>query len=297
MHNPAVVLPYFRVIIMQIVIVSGLSGSGKSVALNTFEDLGYYCTDNLPIELLPQFVQSPSIAMRDKVAVGADVRGSRRGLTELPDQIKAMKQSGHDVILLYLHADKSILLKRYNETRRKHPLYLQQTSLQAALDLEQAMLVDIRSCADLDIDTTYVDIYQLADLLKRRVAKQKRSRLSLMFQSFGFKYGAPSDTDFIFDVRCLPNPYWVESLRLHSGLEKPVMEWLDEHDKVHDMKDDLTNLAEKWIPEFIKNQRAYLTFSIGCTGGKHRSVFITERLTEHFQGREKLDVLSFHREL
>ncbi len=282
---------------MQVVIVSGLSGSGKSVALNTFEDLGYYCTDNLPLELLPQFLQSPSISFREKVAIGADVRGMGTGLKELPDMIRQLRSSSNDFLLLYLHADKEILSKRYNETRRKHPLSNKNTALSLALDREKVLLEDICTEADIAIDTTYLDIYQLSSLLKQRVSTKSIARLSILFQSFGFKYGAPRDTDFMFDVRCLPNPYWVEGLRVYTGLEKPVMQWLSNNDEVSKMTNDLASLLGYWVPAYIKNQRAYLTISTGCTGGKHRSVYITERLHDFFSARDDVDVMVFHREL
>lgn len=282
---------------MDLVIVSGLSGSGKTMALNTLEDQGYYCIDNLPLELLKALFLSPSIMQRDKVAIGVDVRSSQFGLDHLPGDITTIHENGHNVTLIYLHAEKEILLKRYNETRRKHPLTTSEIGLSEALELEIKMMASIRLVADLEIDTTYTNIYQLANFLRSRVCNADQRKLSLMFQSFGFKHGIPASTDFMFDVRCLPNPYWINEIRMHNGTEKPISDWLETHDEVAEMKNDIINFTEKWMPSFIENQRAYLTISIGCTGGRHRSVYITEALGKYFHNSESSDISIFHREL
>ena len=282
---------------MDFVIVSGLSGSGKTMALNTLEDQGYYCIDNLPLELLTSLFLSPSIAQRNKVAIGVDIRNSEMGLHQLPIDLKTIRKDGHQVTLIYLHAEKQILLKRYNETRRKHPLTNQKISLSEALDIEIELMSAIRSSADLEIDTTYTNIYQLSSFLRSRVCNAEQQSLSLMFQSFGFKHGIPASTDFIFDVRCLPNPYWEREIRQHKGTEKPVIDWLETHDMVLEMKQDIIQFTEKWIPHFIENQRSYLTLSIGCTGGRHRSVYITEQLGKYFRTKHSPDVTVYHREL
>lgn len=285
---------------MNFVIISGLSGSGKTMALNTLEDNGYYCIDNLPLSLLPALFQSESIKMREKVAIGVDVRSRETGLKRIPDDIKNIRQQGHNVTLVYLHAEEQILHKRYNETRRKHPLTNSQVSLTQALQREIVMMSPIRMVADLEIDTTYTNIYQLASFLRTRICdanSTNSSNLSLMFQSFGFKHGIPSSTDFMFDVRCLPNPYWIREIRQYNGTHQKIAEWLETHDAVHEMKNDLIRFTEKWIPSFIENQRAYLTLSIGCTGGRHRSVYITEQLAHYFQQQYNNEVTLFHREI
>ncbi len=282
---------------MNFVIVSGLSGSGKTMALNTLEDNGYYCIDNIPLSLLPALFQSDSITLRDKVAIGVDVRSSEMGLKRIPDDVKEIRQQGHKVTLLYLHADEQILLKRYNETRRKHPLTSSEVSLSKALQIETQMMAPIRSAADFEIDTTYTNIYQLSSFLRSRICNDSGGKLSLMFQSFGFKHGAPSSTDFMFDVRCLPNPYWISEIRQYSGKDEEVSDWLETHTEVAEMRDDLIGFVEKWIPHFIENQRAYLTISIGCTGGRHRSVYITEQLGKYFRKKYSNDITLFHREI
>ncbi|HEC05042.1 MAG TPA: RNase adapter RapZ [Thiothrix sp.] len=285
---------------MDFVIVSGLSGSGKTMALNTLEDQGYYCIDNLPLELLGSLFLSPSIALREKVAIGVDVRSSKAGLHHLPTDMKTIRNDGHNVTLVYLHADQQILLKRYNETRRKHPLTTDKIGLSEALTLEVELMSEIRFAADLEIDTTYTSIYQLASFLRSRVCDIDQHSLSLMFQSFGFKHGIPASTDFMFDVRCLPNPYWVNEIRQYKGTEKPIINWLEAQNEVIEMKQDIINFTEKWMPSFIANQRSYLTISIGCTGGRHRSVYIAEQLGQYFSSLESdhsANITVFHREI
>lgn len=281
---------------MNVVIVSGLSGSGKTMALNTLEDQNFYCIDNLPLELLTSLFLSPSINQRENLAIGVDVRSSGTGLKKLPADIESIRKDGHNVTLIYLHAEESIVLKRYNETRRKHPLTTSEIGLSEALAIEQKLMADIRSAADLEIDTTYTNIYQLASLLRSRVCQTDHQNISILFQSFGFKHGIPAATDFIFDVRCLPNPYWISEIRMFSGEEKPVIDWLESHDEVHEMRKQLINFFETWIPSFLENQRAYLTVSIGCTGGRHRSVYMANALAKHFKANFSNDVSVFHRE-
>lgn len=281
---------------MNVVIVSGLSGSGKTMALNTLEDQNFYCIDNLPLELLTPLFLSPSIQQRENLAIGVDVRSSGMGLKDLPKSLEKIRQDGHNVTLIYLHAEDNIVLKRYNETRRKHPLTTSEIGLSEALALEQKLMSNIRSAADLEIDTTFTNIYQLASLLRSRVCNTDHQALSILFQSFGFKHGIPAATDFIFDVRCLPNPYWVSDIRMYSGEEKPVVDWLESHDKVLAMRQQLIQFFENWIPSFLENQRAYLTISIGCTGGRHRSVYMANTLAKHFKDNFSNDVTVFHRE-
>ncbi len=267
------------------------------MALNTLEDQGYYCIDNLPLELLNSLFLSPSIAQREKVAIGVDVRSSKMGLHHLPGDIQTIRDDGHHVTLLYLHAEKQILLKRYNETRRKHPLTTHEIGLSEALTLENELMSPIRSSADLEIDTTYTNIYELANFIRNRICNTDQQALSLMFQSFGFKHGIPASTDFMFDVRCLPNPYWVSEIRMHTGKDTPIRDWLETHHEVTEMKKDIIYFVEKWIPYFIENQRSYITVSIGCTGGRHRSVYIAEQLSVYFKDQPDLDTTLYHREL
>lgn len=266
------------------------------MALNTLEDQNFYCIDNLPLELLCSLFLSPSINQRENLAIGIDVRSSGTGLKHLPEDLESIRKDGHIVTLIYLHAEPSIVLKRYNETRRKHPLTTSDIGLSQALELEQELMSDIRSAADLQIDTTYTNIYQLASLLRSRVCNTDHQSLSILFQSFGFKHGIPAATDFIFDVRCLPNPYWISEIRMYSGEEKPVVDWLESQDQVLEMRSQLIHFFESWIPSFLENQRAYLTISIGCTGGRHRSVYMVNALAQHFRSHVSNDVTVFHRE-
>jgi len=281
---------------MHIVIVSGMSGAGKSQVLHTLEDQGYYCIDNLPLELLDQALDTERLLRRKKIAIGIDVRSGKKYLEKLPEKVTQLKQR-FKTDVLYLYAGKSVLIKRYDETRRKHPLSEKEIPLREAILKEYDLLEPIREAADLQIDTSSTDIYELANLIKTRVSGSDNRALSLMFQSFGFKYGTPRDSDFLFDVRCLPNPYWIPELRGHTGLEPVVTDWLSSQKLVKEMNADLINLLGNWIPHFIENQRAYLTVSIGCTGGHHRSVYLTESLADHFRQTYGSSVIVIHREL
>jgi UPF0042 nucleotide-binding protein len=282
---------------MHVVIVSGMSGSGKSQVLATLEDQGYYCIDNLPIELLEALFNTERLMQKQKIAIGIDVRGGKQHLSQLPLTFSTIKgQFKTDI--LYLYAGKSVLIKRYDETRRRHPLSDTNTTLRDAILLEYDLLAPIREVADLQIDTSNMDIYKLASLIKTRVCNTRHDSLSIIFQSFGFKYGTPRDSDYLFDVRCLPNPYWEPELRPFTGLEKPVVDWLSSNKLVQKMQSDLTKLVEDWVPHFIDSQRAYLTVSIGCTGGHHRSVYLVEQLAKHFrQTNSQNSIIVQHREL
>ena len=210
---------------MHLVIVSGMSGSGKSQVLATLEDQGYYCIDNLPLELLESVFKTEQLVDRDKIAIGIDVRGGKQPLAELPVTVARIKDK-FKTDIIYMYAGKSVLIKRYDETRRKHPLSDPDTTLRDAILQEYELLAPIREIADLQIDTSNLDIYKLATLIKTRVCNTQSDSLSIIFQSFGFKYGTPRDSDYLFDVRCLPNPYWIPELRPFTGLEKPVIDWL-----------------------------------------------------------------------
>lgn len=281
---------------MHLVIASGMSGAGKTQALNTLEDQGYYCIDNLPLELLETVFTTKRLLDQKKIAIGIDIRSGEEYLKRLPAMVEKLKsQFKTDVV--YLYAGKSALIKRYDETRRKHPLSNNDTTLREALLKEYDLIEPIREIADIQIDTTNTSIYELAEKLIERVCDSSSKPLSLMFQSFGFKYGTPRDSDYLFDVRCLPNPYWIPELRSHTGLETEVKEWLSSQELVGKMEQDLKSLIEQWIPHIITSQRSYLTISIGCTGGHHRSVYLTEKLANHFKKIYPDSVIIKHREL
>ena len=284
---------------MKLVIVSGLSGSGKSVALHTLEDLDYYCIDNLPIALLEPFAQqlldSPPVG-QDNAAVGIDARNQSADLTRFPELLKRLRGRGIVCEILYLQADDETLLKRFSETRRKHPLSRANVSLADAIVQERSLLEPISANASLHIDTTHTNIHQLRDLVQERVAGKTAGALSLLFKSFGFKHGVPEDADFVFDVRCLPNPHWEARLRPQTGLDADVAEFLGSHAMVDEMFDEISRFLDTWIPRFQNENRSYLTIAIGCTGGQHRSVYLARRLGDHFQSRYP-SVLVRHREL
>jgi UPF0042 nucleotide-binding protein len=283
---------------MHIIIVTGLSGSGKTLTLNTLEDQNYSCIDNLPPELLPKLLDSAASEQRQKIAIGMDIRSGAKKIQALPQIIKETKARYKSIDIVYLYADTRVIKKRYNETRRRHPLSSGKQSLAESLKKEKKILDCISNIADLRIDTSKTDIYQLSYFVKQRLCQQHHIQgISLMFQSFGFKYSAPSDSDFMFDVRCLPNPYWVNELREFSGQDQPIKDWLKQHDSVQNMISDITHFLKNWIPPFEENQKAYMTISIGCTGGHHRSVYITEQLAYIFESNYHKNTLIHHREL
>ncbi len=281
---------------MHLIIITGMSGAGKSIVLHTLEDQGYYCIDNLPLELLDQALSTERLLKRKKIAIVIDVRSGKKYLQKLAGMVLNYRNS-FKTDIIYLYAGKSVLIKRYDESRRKHPLSDNKTSLREAILKEYELLLPVREISDLKIDTSTTNIYELATIIKKRVCASENQSLSLMFQSFGFKHGTPRDSDFLFDVRCLPNPFWIPELREHTGLEKEVIDWLQSHELVNKMEQDLTTLIKNWIPHIIKSQRAYLTISIGCTGGRHRSVYLTERLAGYFRKKYKNSVIVQHREL
>ena len=284
---------------MKLVIISGLSGSGKTVALHTLEDEDYYCVDNLPIGLLPQFVSqliNRRVQLYDEVAVGIDARSDSEDLREFHSIIKEIQQSDVDnkieIEIIYLQAELATLIKRFSDTRRKHPLTRKGLPLSEAIEVEKNLLKDVATSANLYVDTTYTNIHELRDYIKERVVKRQQTKLSLLFHSFGFKNGAPADSDFVFDVRCLPNPHWEPNLRTLTGQDPEVIAFLQEQDDVQQMLQHIKDYLNFVIPKFIKQNRYYLTVSIGCTGGQHRSVFIAESLHDDF--RDHLDHVSIH---
>lgn len=284
---------------MKVIIISGLSGSGKSIALNTLEDLDYYCIDNMPIGMLPSLVQQLLGEWgkdHSHVAVGIDARNSHNDLKHFPGLLKDLVNSRLDVETIYLEAEDTTLLKRFSETRRKHPLTNNNRSLSDAIKLERELLYPIAAQTDLHIDTTHTNIYQLRELVRNRVTNEPADSMSLLFQSFGFKHGTPSDADFIFDLRCLPNPHWESTLRPLTGRDIKVIEYLESQPWVIEMKQQISQFLDTWIPRFEQENRNYMTIAIGCTGGQHRSVYMTEALAAHFKLSRK-NVMLRHREL
>lgn len=270
---------------MRLVIISGLSGSGKSVALNMLEDLDFYCVDNIPAGLLPMFishtVRSDQSTYR-LTAVGVDARNRAEEIASVPKLVDELKRSGVRCELIFLRADEHTLLKRYSETRRRHPLSREGLVLTDALKQERALLEPIADAADLIIDTTRTSVHELRELIRQRVRGRTEGRMSILFESFAYRHGVPDDADFVFDVRCLPNPFWEPGLAKFTGRDAPVIEYLERHAQVERMFRDLADFLERWIPELIGTNRSYLTIAIGCTGGQHRSVYLVERLARHF---------------
>lgn len=283
---------------MELVVISGRSGSGKTSALHVLEDIGYYCVDNLPVTLLPalteQLGQDADTSIH-KVAVGIDARNNPSQLNRFPSVLTLLREKGISVQVIYLDADNSTLLKRFSETRRKHPISNKRTSLQEALKQEKALLDPISASASLQIDTSKLSLHDLRDAIKDRVDTPETG-MAILIQSFGFKHGIPVDADFVFDVRCLPNPHWVPALRSFTGCDENVASFLQQHESVRNMIRDIIGFLEKWIPSFADNNRSYTTIAIGCTGGQHRSVYITEQVSAYF--KQRLDnVQARHREL
>ncbi|MEI8631625.1 RNase adapter RapZ [Vibrio sp. PP-XX7] len=269
---------------MRLIIVSGQSGAGKSVALRVLEDLGYYCVDNLPVDLLDAFLQSVRIG-KQNIAVSLDIRNLPQDPSSLITTIQSIKSSmSDDVSILFLDATQDTLLKRYSETRRIHPLSLQnnQLTLAQAIEHEKQILSPLKEHADLTLDSTNQSIHDLSETIRMRVEGRERKELVMVFQSFGFKYGLPNDADFVFDVRFLPNPHWQPELRALTGLDAPVRSFLEHQPEVMEMKRHIQSFIEYWLPALEKNNRSYLTIAIGCTGGKHRSVYLTQQIGEYF---------------
>lgn len=284
---------------MRLIIVSGLSGAGKSVALHVLEDLGYYCIDNLPAALLKSLVDEVSSGaeqQRNRLAVGIDARNRLRDLESLPSLIEEFRQQNIQTDVLFVLADDEVLLKRYGETRRRHPLAEHGAALRAAIREEREILSEVINSADLVIDTSRSSIYDLANVIRDRVDKREPTALSILIQSFGFKNGIPADADFVFDLRCLPNPYWNLKLRQLTGLDEQVVEFLDAQDSVTAMHADIVAFLQRWIPEYRNANRGYLTVAIGCTGGQHRSVYMAEKLAASLSESDAM-VQTRHNEL
>ncbi|HIF9274526.1 TPA: RNase adapter RapZ [Photobacterium damselae] len=266
---------------MRLMVVSGRSGSGKSVALRVLEDLGYYCVDNLPVNLLTQFIETISDEQQD-VAVSLDVRNMPSD-TQALEMILNDLSNKVDLNILFLDADNKELVKRYSETRRLHPLSRDNMSLEQAILSESKIMEVIKERADLVVDTTGKSIHDLSETVRSRVLGRESRELILVFESFGFKYGLPTDADYVFDVRFLPNPHWVPELKPQTGLDDGVKTFLASHAEVNQLIYQVRNFIETWLPMLEKNNRSYVTVAIGCTGGQHRSVYIAQQLAEYFQ--------------
>jgi UPF0042 nucleotide-binding protein len=281
---------------LRLIIVSGLSGSGKSVALHVLEDLGYYCIDNLPAALLKSAVQeahSEKGSLTELLAVGVDARNSAEDLESLPGLIRDLREQGIRTDILFLDASDTVLLQRYSESRRRHPLAEHGAELRKAIETERELLAQINDAADLIIDTSTSSIYELADVLRERVDRRQPDSLSVLIESFGYKHRIPADADFVFDMRCLPNPYWTIELRGLTGLDGEVIEFLNSHELFTAMYDDIATFLDRWIPRFEDAHRGYLTVAIGCTGGQHRSVCMAEKLAAKFRTKNQ-SVLTRH---
>lgn len=284
---------------MKLIIVSGLSGSGKSIALDTLEDCGYYCIDNLPVSLLEDFIGHVMLVDKNiyaKTAIGIDARNQTESLVNFYENLQFIRSKNIDCEVIFMQAEEATLLKRYSETRRRHPLSDLNLPLNEAIKIEKEMLRSIAKYADCVIDTSRTHYHQLRELIRVQVGERNEHHLSVQFQSFGYKHGIPLDADFVFDVRSLPNPYWVPELRGLTGKNQPVIEFLQNEVRVRDMFEDLWYFLDRWIPRFEEDDRSYLTVAIGCTGGQHRSVFLVDSLAKRFQ-EKSLNIIIRHREL
>ena len=284
---------------MRLIIVSGLSGSGKSVALDMLEDLDYYCVDNIPAGLLPGFIEytvRTSEATYQRTAVGVDVRNRPEDLAEVPGLVQALRSSGIGCEMLFLRADNETLLKRFSETRRRHPLSREGIGLLEALDQEQRLLAPLANDADLTVDTSHLSVHELRELIRERVVERRDTGPALLFQSFAYRHGVPDDADFVFDARALPNPYWQPALRELTGRDEGVAAFLDAQEEASRFFGDIRDFLERWLPSLVRSNRSYLTIAVGCTGGQHRSVYLAEKLAAHFNGRHG-QTLVRHRDL
>lgn len=279
---------------MKLIIVSGRSGSGKTVALRVLEDLGYYCVDNIPVNLLPALTHTV-INEYENVAVSLDVRN----LPDDPDDVNEIFNylpQTVDLNILYLDADDGELIRRFSETRRLHPLVKKNMALDQAISAEKKLLDPVSGRADLYINTSQLTPHQLADLVRERILGRKTGSMVIVFESFGFKYGVPSDADYVFDARFLPNPFWEQGLKKYNGLDQPVQDFLANQPIVTKFVWQINSFMMTWLPHLERNNRTYLTIAIGCTGGQHRSVYIAETLAEQFR-KEKKDIQIRHREM
>ena len=271
---------------MEIIIISGRSGAGKSVALRALEDAGYYCVDNIPLDLLPQLTDILSQS-QSSVAISLDIRNIPNSANTLEQTLNTL-QKYHQLKIIFLETDRGTLIRRYSDSRRLHPLSLKDLSLEAAIDEEYRYLEPLIQHANFIIDTTHLSTHTLAERLREFLRGNSDKELKIVVESFGFKYGIPLDADYVFDVRFLPNPHWDPTLRPMTGLDAPVAEFLNSHTQVNKFIYLTRNYIDTWLPMLEKNNRSYLTIAIGCTGGKHRSVYIAQQLGEYFQAKGKI---------
>jgi UPF0042 nucleotide-binding protein len=272
---------------MKLVIISGRSGSGKSTALHQLEDEGYYCIDNLPVALLPSLVRETSkeeYCHFRGTAVCIDARNAWKDLKNFSTVLKSLPKTVESKIL-YLDADDGSLIKRFSETRRRHPLSSEQMPLAEAIHKESELLEPLSSEASLTLDTSQMTIYELRDAIKQRLVVHNTGAMSLLIQSFGFKRGVPTDADLVFDVRMLPNPHWVKELRVKNGLDSEVADFLEAQPLAEELYKDICTYLDTWLPRYEDSNRSYLTVALGCTGGQHRSVYLTNRLFQHYKAR------------
>lgn len=285
---------------MKLIVVSGLSGAGKTVALKQYEDLGYTCIDNIPLALIGPMITrmlgKTDHKRYERLAIGIDARESSREIARFPQLLARLRKRGVDVRVIFLTASDEVILQRYGQTRRPHPLVNDQTSLVEAIALERQLLAPIANLADEPIDTTGMNLHELHEAIHQRLPEAETGKLALLFLSFGFKNGVPQGCDYLFDVRCLPNPHWNPALKDLTGRDAAVASWLDGREDVQRMLREIGDFLDPWLPVFRKQDRAYVTIGVGCTGGQHRSVYLVERLGERF--RKRFDpVIVKHKEL
>ncbi|KAA0072169.1 RNase adapter RapZ [Rhodanobacter sp. T12-5] len=297
-QNPIILDPQVDPREIHLIVLTGLSGGGKTVALRALEDLEFYCVDNLPSALLPQLVNAVVEGNGNKhrrIAVGVDVRNRGADFAHMPTVLSELAAAGVQVHLIFLDCRDEILIKRYSESRRRHPLAMRGLSLADAIAEERKLLRPLMAIAERVIDSSELNVHQLRRLVAKGYA-QAIEGLTLMFQSFAFRRGLPLDADFVFDARCLPNPHWHPHLRPLSGKDAPVREFLDSEPLVGEYFSDTARWLDAWLPRFEQDDRSYLTISVGCTGGRHRSVYLVEKLAAYYRDRRE-GVLTFHREL
>lgn len=278
---------------MQVVLISGLSGSGKSIALKVLEDAAYYCVDNLPAPLLVDLVEHLSSTGEERLAVAIDMRGGS-SIATIPPQIKQLESDGFQLRFIFLDTRTDILIQRFSETRRRHPMASKGVTLEEAIKAEREALTVLATIGH-QIDTSYLRPNALRACIKDFIAIDTPHGLTLLFESFGFKHGLPLDADIVFDVRCLPNPHYDPALRPLTGRDAEVIAFLSAEDDVCRMEEDIRRFVASWLPAYKRDNRIYLTVAIGCTGGQHRSVYLAERLANHF--RDQANVLVRHRAL
>ncbi len=284
---------------MKLILLGGLSGAGKTVALDMLEDLGYHILDNLPLSLIPPAVGTllgDDARHYPRLAIGIDPRNSPEEFQTFSERIRYWRETPHGCTVLYLFCDLDTLIKRYRATRRRHPLTAGDTDLAAAIASENDVLEPLAQLADVRIDTTHTNIHQLRETIRERITNTDEYPLTLLLESFGYRLGLAQDADLVFDMRCLPNPYWESTLREMTGLDRPIIEYLEGHNTVNRMLNDLMRFLLNWIPRYAASNRSYLTIALGCTGGRHRSVYMAEQLGTRLT-QQGWRILVRHREL